>query len=76
MSLGSASLLLGTSWNIAEVRQAVFPLLADWAPPFEESLDWFQFLYTEDWTRAYMAPASTVLVQSLVSEGDPLLSLI
>ena len=70
------SLLLGHSLNIVEVSQMMFPLLGGQAPPFEEVLDWFQFSYTKDWMGAYMAPASTVLVQSMVLEGDPIFSLI
>ena len=67
-----AARLLDTSHNIAEVRQVLFPLLAGWAPPFEEALDWIQFAYTADRMGAYVAPASTVLVPSVSSKGDPL----
>ena len=35
-------------------------------------LDWLQFAYTADRVGAYVAPASTVLVQSAIAEGDNL----
>ena len=41
-------------------------------PPFEEALDWLQFAYTADRAKAYVAPASTVFVQSAVLEGGDL----
>ena len=67
-----AAYLLDISCNIAEVDQLLFPILVGWVPPFEETIDWIQFAYTADRTGAYVAPASTVLVPSAVSEGDPL----
>ena len=33
-------------------------------------MDWFQFSYTGDLVGAYVAPASMVLVWSVVSEGE------
>ena len=39
-------------------------------PPFEEALDYLQFVYTADRVGAYVAPASTVLAQSVIAEGD------
>ena len=66
------SRLLDTARNIAEVGQLLFPILVGRAPPFEEMLDWLQFAYTADRTGAYVVPASTVLVSSVVLEGDPL----
>ena len=68
----SASRLLNTSRNITEVGQLILPILVGRTPPFEETLDWLQFVYTTDRTGAYVAPAPTVLVLSVVSEGDPL----
>ena len=41
-------------------------------PPFEAALDCLQFNYTADRARAYVAPASTVLVPSAVAEGEDL----
>ena len=69
---GAASRLLDTSRNITEVGQLILPILVGRTPPFEETLDWLQFVYTTDRTGAYVAPAPTVLVLSVVSEGDPL----
>ena len=57
---------------IAAAIQGLSPLLTSQAHPFEEALGWLQFNYTEDWTRYYVAPASTVLVQSAVVDGDEL----
>ena len=54
------------------VRRGLFPLLAGQTPPFKEALDWLPFAYTADQTGDYMAPASTVLVQSTVVEWDAL----
>ena len=42
------------------------------APPFEEALNWSQLAYTADWMGAYVEPASTVLFQYAVVEGDEL----
>ena len=50
----------------------LFPLLNVREPPFEEALDWLNFPYTADRAGAYVAPASTVLAQSAVAEGDEL----
>ena len=41
-------------------------------PPFEAALDWLQFAYTADRAEDYVAPASTVLVQSAIAEEDDL----
>ena len=67
-----AARLLETLCNIAEVSQMLLPLLAIRAPHFEETLDWIQSAYTADRMGGYVVPASTVLVPSAVSEGDPL----
>ena len=48
------------------------PLLTGQQPPFEAALDWLQFAYTADRAGAYVAPASTVFVLSVVSEGNEL----
>ena len=72
VTLDGASRLLNTSCDIGEVGQLLFPILVGWVPPFEETLDWLHFVYTADRTGDYMAPASMVLVQSAVLEGDPL----
>ena len=61
------SRLINTSRKIVEVGQLLFPILVGQAPPFEETLDWLQFVYTADRTGAYLAPASTVVLPSVVS---------
>ena len=58
--------------NVFEALTGLLPLLTGREPPLEESLDWLQFTYTKDRAGAYVAPASTVLVQSAVMEGDEL----
>ena len=58
--------------NVFEALTGLLPLLTGREPPLEESLDWLQFTYTKDRAGAYVAPASTVLVQSAVAEGDEL----
>ena len=50
----------------------MFPLLTGRELPFKETLDWLQFAYTTDRSGAYVAPASTVLVQYTVAEGGEL----
>ena len=50
----------------------LFPLLTGREPPFEADLKRLQFPYTADREGAYVAPASTVLVPSVVVEGDDL----
>ena len=67
-----ASLFLGSSPNISEPIQMLSPILVGWAPPFGEMCDWLQFAYTTDRTGSYVAPASVVLAQSPVTEGDPI----
>ena len=47
-------------------------MLTSREPPFEAALDWLQFAYTTDQGWAYVAPASTVLVQYVVAEGGDL----
>ena len=58
--------------NVFEASTGLFPLITSQEPPFEESLDWLQFAHTADQVGAYVAPASTVLAQSAVAEGDEL----
>ena len=41
-------------------------------PPFKEAFDWLQFAYTAERAGYYVAPASTVLSQSEIAEGDEL----
>ena len=55
--------------NIFEASTGLFPLLTGREPPFEEALNWLQFAYTTDRVGAYVAPASTLLAQSMVAEG-------
>ena len=42
------------------------------APPFKALLDWLKFAYTADRTGDYVAPASKVIVQLAVVDGDEL----
>ena len=63
----SASHLIDASRNIVDVGQFLFPILVSWAPPFEETLDWLQFVYTVYRTGSYVVPASTVLFPYAVS---------
>ena len=56
-----AQVLFGLGWvgasgwqrqelNISSVSQELFPLLTGRSLPFEEALDWLQFVYIADWT--------------------------
>ena len=76
MPLEGAYFLLGKTPNIAEASQKLPPLLTSRAPPFEEALDCFLFSCTVYLTGTYVAPVSTVLVQYVVLEGDPIFHLI
>ena len=58
--------------NVFEASEGLFPLLTSQEPPFEAALDWLKFAYTTDRAGDYVAPASTVLTQSTVVEGDEL----
>ena len=58
--------------NVFKALAGLFPLLTVREPPFGEALDWLQFTYTADRAGAYVAPASMVLSQSAVAEGDEL----
>ena len=75
LPLDGASRLLGPSLTISETIQMLFHLLADCVDPFQELFNWLQFPYTKDWAGDFMASASAVLAQSVVSEGDSLFSL-
>ena len=55
--------------DILVAIQGIFPILVGPAIPFDEVLYWLQFSYTAYRTGSYMAPASKVLVQSVVMEG-------
>ena len=72
VSLCGASLLLESSFNIFEAIQILFLLLSSWAPSFEDTLDWLQFVYADYQAGAYVMPASTVLAQFVVSKVDHL----
>ena len=58
--------------NVSEALADLSPLITGQEPPFEEAFDWLQFKYTAEQEGSYMAPASTVLAQSAVAEGDEL----
>ena len=59
VTLDGASRLLNALRNIAEVGQLMFPILVGRAPPFEETINWLQFVYTTESTGGYMVPAYT-----------------
>ena len=67
---GAAFLLEGTI-DITEASRTLLPILANRAPPLEDTLDWLHFAYTTDRKGDYVAPAFMVLAWSTVSEGDP-----
>ena len=69
---GASHLLAQPDINITAASQDLFPLLAGRASAYEKALDWLHFSYTWDQTGAYLAPASTVLVRSVLAEGEPL----
>ena len=58
--------------NVFEALPGLFPLLTGQEPPFEEAIDWLQLAYSTDRAGYYVAPASMVLAQSAVAEGDEL----
>ena len=58
--------------NVFEALTGLSPLLTSRETPFGEALEWLQLEYTADQVGAYVAPASTVLSQSAVAEGDEL----
>ena len=62
----------GGPLNVFEASKGLFPLLTGQEPPFEEAIDWLQSAYTTDRAGYYVAPASMVLSQSAVTEGDEL----
>ena len=64
-----ADLLLEKPLFIVEAIRNLLHLLDGRTPPFEETLDWLQFYYTTDRTGSYVAPVSTFLTWSAVSEG-------
>ena len=59
--------------NVFEASKSLSPLLTGQNPPFEETLNWLQFVYTMDRAGTFVAPASTVLAQSAVAEGGKLI---
>ena len=76
MALDNITRFMYTAHNIAEASHLLLPLLSSRAPPFKKTLDWLQFSYTVNRTGFYVAPASTVPVPFVVSEGDPLFPVI
>ena len=58
--------------NVFEVSLGLFPILTGQELPFKAAIDWLKFTYTADRAGAYVAPASMVLAQSEVVEGDEL----
>ena len=53
--------------NVFEASTGLFPVLTGRELTFEEAIDWFQFIYTADQVGAYVAQASMVLTQSVLS---------
>ena len=60
--------------TIVDVSQAFFPLLSGWFTAFKEALDWLQFAFEGVSKGAYLDPASTVFVWSMLAEGWALFS--
>ena len=58
--------------NVFEASKGMFPMITGREPLFEADLDWLQFEYTSERTGAYVTPASTVIAQSAVAEGNEL----
>ena len=70
VSPDGAACLLETDCSTYEASQLLLPLLSGRAPLLKDTINWLQFVYTVDKTRAHVAPASMVLVPSAVLEGD------
>ena len=66
----TAHLLVEPGLNITAANNAIFSLFFGQAPDFEEALDWLRFLFTGNRAGVYMASASTVLVRSVITEGE------
>ena len=58
--------------NVYASLSGLFPMLIVKDPPFKDSLNWLQFAYTAERVGDYVAPASTDLAQSAISEEDEL----
>ena len=65
-----AHLLAEPGLNITAANKALFSLFFGQATNFEEALDWLRFSFTGDRAGVYMASASTVLVRSMIIEGE------
>ena len=66
---GAIHFLLDPGLKIAATSKVLFPLLSVRLSILEEALDWMQFTFTGDRTRAYVSPESTFFVCHLMTEG-------
>ena len=58
--------------NVFAASRGLFTMFTSREHSFEETLNWLQFAYTADQAGDYVAPASTVLTQYVIAEGDEL----
>ena len=58
--------------NVFKASKGLSLLLTGREPTPNEALNWLKFAYTADQAGAYVAPASRVLAQSVVVEGEEL----
>ena len=65
-------LLAEPELNITVASKVLFLLLSSLEPDFKEALYWLQFVLTGNQMGSYIAPVSTVLVLSVITEGEPL----
>ena len=72
---GASQLLLKPGMKIVETSKVIFPLLSGRLSALEEAIDWLQFTFTSDWKGDNLSPASTFLVQYLMTEGDLIFAL-
>ena len=56
--------------NVYAESRGLLPMLTSRDPDFEEALDWLQSVYNAYQSGDYVAPASTILAQSAIVEGD------
>ena len=63
---GASHLLDQPRFKIVEASLNLVPIMVSRTPPYKEALDCLQFAYMGGWTGDYVAPASTVLVLSVL----------
>ena len=66
---GDSHLLLYPGLKMLATGKVIFPLLSGRLLALEEALDWLQFIFTGERTEDYVSPASTFLVQYVMTEG-------